>query len=674
MRIGIGIDTGGTSTDIVAYDYDTEKVLAKNKTLTTKQDLTLCISRSLDFLPPEMLEAAVSISLSTTLATNACVEDRGGRGRLVLMGVAKDILQRTDAANKYGIDAADALCMDLRGKFDGSYVEEPNWEKLLVDNYDWFFDAQSLALSEVNALRNGAIVEKHGREFFSEKLGVPIVLASDLAGELNVLERGATALLNARLLPVISDFVAAVTSVLEQRNLDIPVMILRSDGSLMSKDLSRERPVETILSGPAASVIGGRGVSDCKDCLIIDIGGTTTDISIVEKGAPVMTDSIKIGGWKTQVKGVFIDTYGLGGDSRVWIDNNKLTLGTQRVVPLCILAAHEPQAMESLEGLVERHRGAAYPTHEFLYILKQPESLEGYTEAEKRLLDTLADGPVMLGDERLDMYALRSKRLEDEGVLMRCGVTPTDIMHLRGDFNRFERRASECAIEHFAQNLYRIDTPEKLEWAKAKVCDDIYMLAKKRLYDCIMMALFEYRYPELCQDGISPQVKGLLDANWNARLNGEEKKLLDLNFDVSAALVGIGAPTHVLLPDVAEIIGAECIIPEHAEVANAIGTAIANISVVSSVAIDPKYDSVGITGYIVRAPEGNIEFELYDQAAECALEKVREKGIREARLRGALGELKIRTELKRRDADVLYGDALILDLAAYAYVSGHLGA
>ena len=93
MAIGIGIDTGGTYTDTVAYELDTGRVLAKGKSPTTKDDLALGIGRALDALPRELLEQAEAAALSTTLATNACVEGRGGRARLVLMGTTRKTLE-----------------------------------------------------------------------------------------------------------------------------------------------------------------------------------------------------------------------------------------------------------------------------------------------------------------------------------------------------------------------------------------------------------------------------------------------------------------------------------------------------------------------------------------------------------------------------------------------------
>lgn len=661
MNIAIGIDTGGTYTDLSVYDYDAKEVIFKSKSLTTKEDLSIGIANALDTLPEGMVEQASSLSLSTTLATNACVEGKGGRAKLLLVGLPQSALPRVNVA-KYGISEEDTLCIDSNGSFDGTVVDEPDWESVWEENRAFFDSAQSLAISEVNALRNSAVVEQHARDFFRSRYDIPIVLASDLAGKLNFVERGATAVLNARLLPLISEFVAAVTKVLEERRIDIPVMILRSDGSLMSKASSRDKPVETILSGPAASVIGGRGLADCRDCLIIDTGGTTTDISIVAGGEPVMADTIRIGGWRTQVRGVFIDTYGLGGDSRVYNDKEKIAIGSNRVVPLCILADQHPEVIGDLEALVEGNRKSVYPMHEFLYILKEPRDERGLTDAEKRLLDTLSDGPVMLGDPRIDIYRLKSQRLEEQGILMRAGLTPTDVMHLKGDFTRFDAQASELGVRHFANSLYPSRDKSEQERAVERVCDEVYATFKRKLHHYIMNALMEYRYGDEMRSSDVALMDELIDRRWDDWVAGERDPLFNLGFDVDAVLVGIGAPTHIFLPDVAEALGTECVIPENAEVACAVGAAISNISVQVVVKVDPVYDAGGLCGYKVRSTTGDRRFADRDEAVGYAMQKARDDAVAEARARGALGELQVDARAEEHTVDAMYGGKLSLGI------------
>ena len=281
MRIGIGIDTGGTYTDAVAFDFETRAVLAKGKSRTTKEDLTQGIYNVLSGLPAELRGQVEFVALSTTLATNACVEGKGGRAKLVLMGTTEKVLRRIGAEKKYGLCEDDALCLDTRGSFDGSVVDMPDWDALVEEHADWFGDAQTICLCEANAARNGAVVERAGKEALRARYEVPFVMGCELSSDLNMMARGATALLNGRLLPVVESFLSATARALEKAGIDAPMMIVRSDGSLMRSELAADRPVETILSGPAASVHGSHELADLADGIVIDMGGTTTDISLV---------------------------------------------------------------------------------------------------------------------------------------------------------------------------------------------------------------------------------------------------------------------------------------------------------------------------------------------------------------------------------------------------------
>ena len=104
MAIIIGIDTGGTYTDAVVYDNAERRVIAKGKSPTTHDELSVGIGLALDTLPPELLREAEFVALSTTLATNACVEGKGGRARLLMMGTSRKTLEWVGADKKYGLD------------------------------------------------------------------------------------------------------------------------------------------------------------------------------------------------------------------------------------------------------------------------------------------------------------------------------------------------------------------------------------------------------------------------------------------------------------------------------------------------------------------------------------------------------------------------------------------
>lgn len=160
MAYGIGIDTGGTYTDAVVYDFEAGRVLAKGKSPTTRQDLSLGIGRALDMLPAQLLAQADVVALSTTLATYACVENRGGRARLVLMGATRRTLEWIGADKKYGLNYDDVLCLDTKGSFDGTVVDHPDWPAIIRENAGFLSEAQSLAVAEMNATRNGACARR----------------------------------------------------------------------------------------------------------------------------------------------------------------------------------------------------------------------------------------------------------------------------------------------------------------------------------------------------------------------------------------------------------------------------------------------------------------------------------------------------------------------------------
>ena len=148
-KIGIGVDTGGTCTDAVAVDLITMKVLAKGKTFTTREDLSIGIGKALDMLPGELIRRAVIVSLSTTLATNACIEGKGCRAKLVLFGLTDEYLARMHAPENYRLTPDRVLAVDTHGSADGLIVDEPDWDALFSEHGEWLRDSDALSAVEV---------------------------------------------------------------------------------------------------------------------------------------------------------------------------------------------------------------------------------------------------------------------------------------------------------------------------------------------------------------------------------------------------------------------------------------------------------------------------------------------------------------------------------------------
>lgn len=179
MKLGIGIDTGGTCTDAVLYDFETRTVLGKNKALTTPHDLKAGILNALDGLDPALCRKAVLAGLSTTLATNACVEGKFRRTRLLLLGIDHTGVERFGA--DYGLtDPDDVRYLPCKTTIDGKILEEPNWETLRTNAKEWFHDVEAAAVCEVYGVRNGGVLERKAAQILTEQTGLPVMCASEL--------------------------------------------------------------------------------------------------------------------------------------------------------------------------------------------------------------------------------------------------------------------------------------------------------------------------------------------------------------------------------------------------------------------------------------------------------------------------------------------------------------
>ncbi|MBQ1332158.1 MAG: hydantoinase/oxoprolinase family protein [Lachnospiraceae bacterium] len=650
MKIGIGIDTGGTFTDAVAYDFETKTVLAKGKALTTHSCLQDGIGAALDTLPEEYIRSAEVVALSTTLATNACLEDKGSRCKLVIFGLNDRIIENNHIDEKYGIPMDSVIAVETNGSADGLRADVPDWAKLFSEKGDWLSDADVLACSELYSSNNGAPAEKAFRQAVLDRFGIYTVCAHEITKEINVIARGATAMLNARLLPIINDFIGSILADLKKRDCHAPVAVIRSDGSRMNAEATLNRPVETILSGPSASVLAGKGFYSGDNYLTVDMGGTTTDVSVVIGGQPAPArGGIRLGNWRTTVKGIFAAPFALGGDTQVCFDyrTSSLKLGVRRVEPLCQAAVKWPEIKDMLSRIVnvrKKHINQ-FPLHEILYLLHEPDRPELYSEDEQRLIRELKTGPLILEDleERagLDIYHFSTERLESEEIIMRCGLTPTDFMHIKGDYTAYDREASVLGARFLLASLDRFDNENEL----LALCREVYEAVEERMYVNLVHILLRHLYPERFGSEIDPQLDFLIRRAWEDRC-GARNPILHQFFGSQMALVGIGAPIHVFLPAVAEALGAECILPEHHDVANAIGALQAEIHSVVRLEVTQLHAEDGLV-YVAHLPGGSRRCESMDEAIRLLEKAAAEEAVKEARARGAEGSLtpEVRTGL-----------------------------
>ena len=131
--------------------------------------------------------------------------------------------------------------------------------------------------------------ENRLRELVREETGLPVTCGHELSASLNAPRRALTAFLNARLVPLIQDLILATRQTLSQHRIEAPVMVVRGDGTLVSADFASRSPVETIMSGPAASVVGAQHLAKIDNMIVSDIGGTTTDVAMIRDGQPALS-------------------------------------------------------------------------------------------------------------------------------------------------------------------------------------------------------------------------------------------------------------------------------------------------------------------------------------------------------------------------------------------------
>ena len=646
--IGLGIDTGGTCTDAVIYDSDSEQVLSTGKTLTTKRHLEDGIANAIKMLDPDILPKVRFVSLSTTLATNACVEGRGGRAKLLLIGADRKVLQKV--YREYGFDSLnDVLVMD--GVPEGGYTDAtpPDWEDLYA-MMDAFADADAIGIVQLYPQKNGGAFEKKAREILQERYDVPVICGSELFSDRNIIRRGAGTYLNVRLIPVIHDFIGAVKHVLAEFNLNVPIYVVRSDGSLMKESFALEHPVETLLCGPAASALGGVHMAGDDDALIIDIGGTTTDVAIIRDGMAVtVDDGIRINGWKTFVKGMFIDTFGLGGDSAVRYDGQKLSLSPTRQIPIAMVSAEYPQVAEKLRDRANWVSWFDRYPYEGYVLLHDPgtESELQFNEWQRTLIDGLRKGPMMI-DEIAEIdgryqLAQRLATLEQNETILRFGLTPTDMMHLRGDYDAYDTESARIAAGMLSQ-IIQIPVEE--------LPDRIYDAFVKKLVCNIERILIDRRFPEW-QEEMPAAISAFLEKMYE----DDPSNMSKIHFESSLPIIGVGGPSHIFMERAAAILHTHAILPKYAPVANALGTLAGKIVVKESADIiaSPFGDP---PGYRIFLGEEMRDVETFGEAASLLTEYLYQAAEEKARERGARGKITI-THTKRKKETLVMSSMML---------------
>lgn len=322
-KLIVGLDMGGTNIDGVIIDKG--KVIKSIKKPTDRNNLFQSIWGALKDLLANVDRTKISrINLSTTISTNAIVENKTSPVAMIIQsgpGIANEFL----ACGDENIFISGYI--DHRGKIIESYQQTE------IENAVYIFKQEKIKSAAVVtkfSTRNPEF-EKSIKSSLEESFD-PITMGHSLSGKLNFPRRVYTSYLNSAVYQILNDFTKHIKNSLEKEGVDAPVFLLKADGGTMNIATAEEKPVETILSGPAASFMGISAMLPTeKDAILLDIGGTTTDIFFLADGIPLFEPlGIKIGKYKTLVRAIYSQSIGLGGDSSIKILDGRLSIGPKR--------------------------------------------------------------------------------------------------------------------------------------------------------------------------------------------------------------------------------------------------------------------------------------------------------------------------------------------------------
>ena len=568
MAYQLGIDTGGTYTDAVIVDQN-RTVLARHKSLTTRFDLTVGIGNAISNLPPSCIAEVDLVALSTTLSTNSVVEGRGAPVGVLLPGYNQA------QVDKSGL--AEIIDRDLISLIDGGHGAVGEELKPLDIAFARNRIAQqndrvsAFAISGMFGTRNPAH-EKQLRDLVHELTGKPAACGHELAANLGAPRRALTAALNARMILYIRVLIDSVETILAGKGIEAPLMIVKGDGSLVNAHTARLQPVATVLSGPAASVIGACALSGQKNAIVVDMGGTTTDIAIVTDGQPELCeDGARIGVWQPMVEAIRVFSIGLGGDSELGFKSG-LNISGRRVVPMSLLAYQFPHVLSAIERQADsppspRNNKFALPLQKNEVLLRQ------LSEIERQTWEKLQQGPIELEtliDSDRDMLRAIA-RMERLGLVIYSGFTPSDATHVLGMSDHWNGRAARLGAKIWARQMRHLYGYGSWPDGDAtSPCQEVFHLVTSKISQKLIEAGLN-QHGKLADSQSQNLTRLLADIVLGQGRSSKVNPLFKLEFSSDYPIVAVGGPAADYFPEVARKLNVRLSLPENAETANAIG-------------------------------------------------------------------------------------------------------
>jgi N-methylhydantoinase A/oxoprolinase/acetone carboxylase beta subunit len=641
----LGIDTGGTYTDAAIIEPHTGKIRATAKALTTKGDYAVGVGEAMQAVLLQVSGAVSAqdidlVAVSTTLATNAVVEGHGAPVGVVLIGFDDAMVERTKIAYSFpGIpivratgghdhNGEERAPLDLQALAKGIATEDAN--------------VTAWAVASTFAVRNAAH-EVSARELIAKRGAKPVTISSELSSALDAPRRALTAVLNARLIARITLLVTAVQDSMVRFGIVAPLMIVKGDGSLARAEAVALRPIETVLSGPAASLIGAKWLTGKSDLVMSDMGGTTTDIGVLRSGKPrVAEQGAEVGGWRTMVRAIDVTTIGLGGDSEVHIGlNGEITIGPQRAVPVSLLGDRYPEIIAMLEGdLSDNDGGSMHGKFVLLPFGEHTPNVTGLTEREAEILQAVGARPTALRKIAVSSAAQRAvASLRKKGLIQFACVTPSDVAHVLGLQNNWSAAAAKLAVKLAARFRDMKDpTDERVKIFAHLVWSKTVSLSARAVLNALL--------PQHVGDS------SILDAVCDGKpILG----LVQMQLKPSYPIVAVGGPVKVYYPELGRRLNCEVVFADGADVANAIGAAAGTVSHRVEIAVE----SDGKGAFRVQGQGQSDVFDSGILALGAAVEKAQSIAVAQAIAWGAVEPDVSYTIEKHLMPDALDDDGLL---------------
>lgn len=641
-RYGLGLDAGGTYTDAVIQDYQTGMIVAAAKASTSQRNPLMGVRNALAQISPELLKQVGLVSLATTFATNAIVEDRGCEAGLILVGYDDTPVEIPPSVKVLKVQGGHTVSGKEKVPLDCDAV---------INNLNGFIEGlESIAVASFFSIRNPEH-EIAVSKIIRSRCDLPVVCSHHLSMRLDAVKRATTAYWNARLIPLICNLIKAVADVLEESGIDAPLMVVKGDGTLISAKTAQERPVETILSGPAASIMGVKYLSGRENALIVDMGGTTTDIAIISKNKVyVDDDGVQVGNWKTHVRAAKVRTVGLGGDSLIVINGDgNLAVGPRRVEPLCVAAEKYPGVVKMLEVLLSIIKKEAHPNLvPTLFYLMPNDHREACCKYP--ILNNLAEKPINLYLERDKPEYLGLKlnleSFERTGIILRSSLTPTDLRVAKNRFRLGNRKASRLGLAIFSGYLG---------------------LSENEFIDAVEKTLTTRLSSEIITFIEGDNHVNCTLVNWWLQKNGIADNILDVQIKLNIPVVGVGAPAPEFLPKAVSKLTPNFLFPNYHEVSVAVGAVVGVVEKEISARI--RNDVSG--QYTLHTVLGKKTFSAFTEAVEYG-RLLLEKTVREQMKDDYIETPLIEFRIEEKTFTVGYDQTITLETDIYVRATGKL--